>query len=103
MNAFIASPGHYANIVDPEFTHIGVGVVWDGSRLFTTHRFMKLQSQAPTTTTTVAPTTTTSAPSPTSTQPGDTTATTAPPTPSTEPPVAPARANVIAWAISRLD
>lgn len=58
MNAFINSPGHYANIVDPEFTHIGVGVVWDGNRMFTTHRFMKLQGAAPTTTT-AAPTTTT--------------------------------------------
>jgi hypothetical protein len=57
MQAFIASPGHYANIVDPEFTHVGVGVVWDGNRMYTTHRFMKLQSATPTTTT-VAPTTT---------------------------------------------
>lgn len=74
MSAFIASPGHYANIIDPEYTHIGVGVVWDGTRMFTTHRFMKLQSTGPTTTTpaptttttqpttTVAPTTTTGAP-----------------------------------------
>jgi hypothetical protein len=61
MTAFIGSPGHYANIVDPEFTHIGVGVVWDGNRMFTTHRFMKLQDAAPTTTTTAAPTTTTTA------------------------------------------
>ncbi len=60
MSAFIASPGHYANIVDPEFTHIGVGVVWDGNRMFTTHRFMKLQGASPTTT--AAPTTTTAAP-----------------------------------------
>ena len=47
MDAFIASPGHYANIVDPEFTHIGVGVIRDPdnpARLFTTHRFMKLQN-----------------------------------------------------------
>ena len=50
MSAFIASPGHYANIVDPEFTHIGVGVVWDGNRMFTTHRFMKLQETTPATT-----------------------------------------------------
>jgi uncharacterized protein YkwD len=47
MAAFIASPGHYANIVDPEFTHIGVAVVRDPdnpARLYTTHRFMKLQN-----------------------------------------------------------
>lgn len=87
MQAFIASPGHYANVVDPEFTHIGVGVVWDGNRMYTTHRFMKLQSSTPTTTTTAptttsaAPTTTTPNTSPTTTAPPNTAApTTAPPT-----------------------
>lgn len=44
MQAFEASPGHYANIVDPEFTHVGVGVVWVGNRMFTTHRFMKMDN-----------------------------------------------------------
>ena len=49
VDAFVGSPGHYANIVDPEFTHIGVGVMWDGSRLYTTHRFMATAgSSAPT-------------------------------------------------------
>jgi hypothetical protein len=78
MKAFIASPGHYANIVDPEFTHIGVGVVWDGNRMFTTHRFMKLQSSAPATTAAPTPTTTTSPPTtavaPTTTSAAPTTA-----------------------------
>ena len=76
MDAFIASPGHHANIVDPQFTHIGVGVVWEGDRLFTVHRFMRLQDAPPPTTTTppttAAPTTTvppTTAP-PTTTAPG---------------------------------
>ncbi len=41
VDAFVASPGHYANIVDPSFTHIGVGVVWDGNALYTTHRFLQ--------------------------------------------------------------
>ena len=87
MAAFIASPGHYANIVDPEFTHIGVGVVWDGSRLYTTHRFMKLQTPAPTTTqapppTTAAPTTTTTRAPTTTTQSPRTTQ-----TPTTQAPV----------------
>jgi uncharacterized protein YkwD len=43
MRAFVESPGHYANIVDPDFTHVGVAVVRDGARLYTTHRFMSLQ------------------------------------------------------------
>ena len=42
MRAFEASPGHHANIIDPEFTHVGVGVVWVGNRMYTTHRFMKM-------------------------------------------------------------
>ena len=89
MDAFIASPGHYANIIDPEFTHIGVGVVWEGGRLYTTHRFMKLQTPAPTTTTTVAPTTTTAAPTTTTTA-APTTTTVAPTTTTAAPtPAAP--------------
>ena len=82
MDAFIASPGHYANIIDPAFTHVGVGVVWDGARLYTTHRFMALSStQATTTTTTTAPAAT-AAPTPTTAAP----ATTAAPTPTTTAP-----------------
>lgn len=41
MAAFIASPTHYQNIIDPEFTHIGVGVIWEDDLMYTTHRFMK--------------------------------------------------------------
>ena len=69
MPAFIASPSHYANIVDPSFTHIGVGVVWDGGRLYTTHRFMAVAAPPPTTTTTTAPPTTTTTVAPTTTVP----------------------------------
>jgi hypothetical protein len=41
MNAFINSPAHYRNIVDPQFNYIGVGVSYgaDG-RTYTTHDFM---------------------------------------------------------------
>lgn len=41
VDAFVASPGHYANIIDPSFTRIGVGVVWSGDSLYTTHRFLQ--------------------------------------------------------------
>ena len=44
MNAFINSPGHYTNIVDPAFAYVGVGVVWVGNQMFTTHRFMQLST-----------------------------------------------------------
>ena len=43
-DAFVNSPGHYANLVDPQYTHIGVAVVVDGGRLYTVHRFMTLSS-----------------------------------------------------------
>lgn len=45
--AFVNSPAHYRNIADPDFTHIGVGVVLgrDGA-IFTTHLFMKLRPAA---------------------------------------------------------
>ncbi len=48
MDAFIASPGHYANLVDPAYTRVAVGVVWAGNVMYTTHRFMALQAAAPT-------------------------------------------------------
>lgn len=36
----LSSPAHYANIVNPAFTHIGVGAVVDGSgQIWTTHVF----------------------------------------------------------------
>jgi uncharacterized protein YkwD len=42
MDAFIKSAGHYANIMDPAFTRVGVGVVWVDGAMYTTHRFMRL-------------------------------------------------------------
>ena len=83
-DAFVASPSHYANIVDARYGYVGVGVVvTEGGELWTTHRFMAT-AEAPTTTappTTVAPTT---AP-PTTTAPVTAPPTTTPPT--TDPPV----------------
>ncbi len=45
--AFVRSPAHYRNLVDPDFTTIGVGVVLgrDGA-IFTAHEFMRLRSSA---------------------------------------------------------
>jgi len=78
MDAFIGSPAHYANLVDPAWTHIGIGVTIAGDgRMYTTHNFMALGGGAPppadpaptaaappAPTTTVPPTTTTTAPPP---------------------------------------
>lgn len=44
MDAFIASAGHYKNLVDPKFTRIGVGTVRVGDMLYTAHEFMGLQA-----------------------------------------------------------
>ena len=39
-NALVNSPGHYANLTSPNFTHIGVGVwVESGGKIWTTHVF----------------------------------------------------------------
>ena len=75
--AFMDSPTHYKNLVDPDWTHLGVGVVLgrDGA-IFTAHQFMELRASAPPPPTTAAP-----APRPTTTRPPATT-----PPPAHEPP-----------------
>lgn len=47
-DAFVDSPTHYRNLVDGDFTHIGVGVVHsaDGT-VYTTHVFMTLAGASP--------------------------------------------------------
>jgi hypothetical protein len=48
MQAFVASPAHYKNIMDPAYNYIGVGVSYDASgRMFTTHDFMAMGSPPP--------------------------------------------------------
>lgn len=42
MRAFIASPTHRANLVDPAFELVGVGVVERGGELWTSHQLMVL-------------------------------------------------------------
>lgn len=45
--AFMDSPGHRANIVDPDWGWMGIGVVTGGDRLFMTENFLELQAGAP--------------------------------------------------------
>ena len=48
MNAFIGSPSHYANLVDPNYTHLGVGVAsGPNGTIYTTHDFMTPEEAAP--------------------------------------------------------
>lgn len=40
-NAFVNSPGHYANMVNPSFAQIGVGVVANNGVIYTAQRFLQ--------------------------------------------------------------
>jgi hypothetical protein len=86
MQAFVGSPAHLANLVDPTWTHVGVGVTTSGDgRLFTTHNFMAATGSAPPPPPPPAPSPpTTAAPAPPTTVP-PTTTTTAPPPPPPAP------------------
>lgn len=45
--SFMASPGHARNVLDPDFTHVGIAViVHPGERVYTTHRFAALATPA---------------------------------------------------------
>lgn len=47
FNGFVASPHHYANIVDPRFNIVGISVQVDSAgRVWTTHDFEKVASLA---------------------------------------------------------
>jgi hypothetical protein len=93
FRAFVASPEHYRNLVEPAFTHVGVGVVIAGDgRMFTAHEFMALRGAraappppapraAPTATRSAAP----RAPAPARPS-GPTTTVPAPPPPPPPPP-----------------
>jgi hypothetical protein len=110
--AFVNSPYHYENLVDPAFGHVGIGIVMNGSTIYVTQVFMQLMpakapvvtppvtAPKPTTTTTVKPPAPKPAPKPavaavkppvappTTTSTSTTTTTTAP-QPVAAPPVEP--------------
>ncbi len=39
FDALVASPGHYANMTNPEFNHLGVGIPVEGSSFWFTQNF----------------------------------------------------------------
>ncbi len=83
FQAFVASPSHYQNLIDPRFQYLGVGVVHsDNGKLWTTHRFMATSAAPPTTT---PPTTTPTTAPPTIKQPTTAPATTKKPTTTAAP------------------
>lgn len=101
--AFMNSPGHARNILDPDYTHVGIAVmVHPTGRVYTTHRFAALPGAAPAapavpapsqpTATPIPPPPTPIPPPPTATPapaPTQPTATPVPPTPTPEPTATP--------------
>ena len=101
--AFVNSPGHYANLVEPVFSHVGIGIVMNGSTIYVTEVFMQrmpvklpaLTVTTPTTAPKPATTTTTRPPAPKpvvaavkpAAAPSTTTTTTTAPPPVAAPPV----------------
>ncbi len=59
FTAFVNSPHHYANLVDPSYNYIGIGIVYSNGTIFTTHDFMALGNSVPHVTTPPATTATT--------------------------------------------
>lgn len=99
-NAFVNSPAHYANLVDPRFTRIGIAVTEADGMIWTTQRFLQPAAAAPASTPTATPAPApipAPAPPPVTTAPAPTTAptTAAPapaPVPTTQAPAEPAPA-----------
>ena len=94
FQAFVASPGHLENLLDPRFEQVGVGVtITAAGKVWTAHRFMSVTAPAAAVAPPPAPTPT-AAPAPPATAPPTTAApaTAAPATPSPAPaptPIAP--------------
>lgn len=101
VDAFVASRAHYANIVDPRYDWIGVGVTWgaDG-RMYTAHVFMDMDASAPPP---PPPARTAPAPAPASAPVATPAAPVAPPAPVTPPPppaaAAPERVQAVLAAV----
>jgi len=81
QQAFINSPHHYENLVDPVYNYVGIGVVDSGGRIWVTVDFMQLNN---------APVASAPAPAPRVVRPRATTAPRAAPAPQPVPVAAPA-------------
>lgn len=112
QTAFTNSAHHYANMVQPQFTSIGVGVVDAGGTLWVTEDYMAVGSAAAPVVSTVAPhvstTNTTRAPAPrpttTTTAPAPAAApAAAPPPPPPPPPAPPVRLLAVLSQLEALD
>ncbi len=89
FDAFVASPGHYQNLVDPQYSRVGICAARSPSgKLFTTHRFLGVGS-APAPPPPPPPPPTTAAPPPPPPPTPPTTAAPPPPPPPTPAPTQP--------------
>jgi len=59
-DAFVASPHHYENLVDPDFAFVGIGIAMNGGTMYVAEEFMELMPTTPAPV--VTPTTATTAP-----------------------------------------
>ncbi len=55
--AFVASPHHYANLVDADFRYVGIGVAMNGDTMYVSEVFMKVMDPKRAPVVTPAPTT----------------------------------------------
>ena len=53
--AFVASPRHYDNLIDPDFSYVGIGVAMNGDTMYVTEVFMKVMEPKPAPVVTPAP------------------------------------------------
>jgi len=44
--AFVASPHHYENLVDPDFAYVGIGIAMNGDTMYVAEEFMELMPPA---------------------------------------------------------
>ena len=94
MDAFIASPEHYKNLVDPDYGYIGVGVSYDDTgRMYTTHNFMELADEGNVS----APVKAAPVPPPSSPPPPE------PPPPPPQPPAVPQRVRTVLVVLHAAD
>ena len=66
---FLDSPVHYRNLVNPATTHIGVGIVSAGGRVYVVEEFMRLAATSPASVPPAAPSRTVTAPAPVAPKP----------------------------------
>lgn len=104
FQAFVDSPSHLANLLDPGLTHMGVGVAYNGSQQFTAHRFAAFAPAPPPPPPPPPPTTAPPPPAPpppttVAPPPSTTTTTTAPPPEPVPTPADPERVAVVLGAI----